>query len=51
MLGEKDLIFLGACLILNKDGYSPLNEIEVNRAIEAAKNIYNKTFDDDMICE
>lgn len=55
MLGEKDLIFLGACILAasqSDEAFS--NKYFLNNAIEAAEHLYKEIFNDNnenMICE
>ena len=56
MLGEKDLIFLGACILLNgesaKSGLQDVTDRDVSSAIDVSKNIFDNIFkDDSMILE
>lgn len=44
MLGKKDLLYLGACLIAGNKNVYPTDLTEQNRCIEAAKNIYDQVF-------
>lgn len=56
MLGEKDLIFLGACILLNgesaKSGLHYVVDRDINSAIEISKNIFDNIFkNDSMVLE
>ena len=49
MLGEKDLIFLGACLMLageaGKTGINYLNSRDISCAVNRAQEVFYKVFD------
>lgn len=49
MLGEKDLIFLGACFILageaSKTGMHYLNSTDISTAVNRAQELFYKVFD------
>ncbi|MBQ3416188.1 MAG: hypothetical protein IJH39_12805 [Clostridia bacterium] len=56
MLGEKDLIFLGACILLNgesaKSGLHYVVDRDINSAIDISKSIFDNIFkDDSMVLE
>lgn len=54
MLSDKDLIFLGACMLLSHTSGNYITENEINVSIESSKEIFNRVFcdeDDDMILE
>ena len=44
-MGEKDLIFLGAMLLLAGQGYINPDAHYLEDAIESSKNVFNKVFD------
>ena len=44
-MGEKDLIFLGAMLLLSGNGYVNPDENYLQDAINTSKNVFNKVFD------
>ena len=44
-MGEKDLIFLGAMLLLSGQGYLGLAEDDIDDAINTSKTVFNKVFD------
>lgn len=47
MLGKKDLLYLGACLLAGNKNVYPTDLTEQNRCIEAAKSIYDKIFNNE----
>lgn len=51
MLGEKDLVFLGACLLLNsesnKHGLHYLDNRDIVEAIKCSQIIFNNIFNDE----
>lgn len=56
MLGEKDLIFLGACILASsQSGEVFTNKYFIQNAIEASEYMYKEIFGsdekDNMICE
>lgn len=56
MLGEKDLIFLGACILASSEsGEEFTNKYFIKNAIEASESMYKEIFEsnekDDMILE
>jgi len=44
MLSEKDLIYLGACIFLNKEHWTPLSEEDRHSAIECSKKLFDEIF-------
>ena len=48
MLGEKDLIYFGACLLLSgessKNGLNTLTETDINSSVEIVEEVFEKVF-------
>ena len=47
MLGKKDLLYLGACLIAGNKNVYPTDLNDQRRCIEAAKSIYDQVFNNE----
>ena len=47
MLCKNDLIFLGACIFLNKNCYTPVSTTDRHTAIECSRNLFDEIFQDE----
>lgn len=47
MLGKNDLIFLGACIFLNKEHWSPGDAIDRKNAIKWSRDLFDEIFQDE----